>query len=518
MLEDIQASRQTLLAISIDDATQAHQLPVAARLFVSGHTRADFHLSDLQRALSLRFAYLSPDQLYAELFTPLKRGLGNAYKWGNLRDTRKRLRMEIVVTAEGVVVEIQDEGAGFDVGQVVRRLQEGDHYYSNQGKGFAHFNKMRSIVSYADGGRTFLLCFLRFPQIDSQYRFLGDAVDPRIMGARLASAIPPGLCNSQRALQTCHIYVPESKAVPPPELKYTVMYRDAAATESDNGSANCYMRLTGRLLPSDDAATDYGTAASLVQRGYNQQGCSQIPTPVAHMEDLGLVLYGFMPHMNLRKFASRCQDATHFIRVVQQIGAGLRRFHELAAKMPDQGSAYPQKHGVSDSQADTISALIEQVAKTDLHLAQTMAQLYADVQPELQAIAPLTKTVIHGDFSWINIKYDEERFYFYHFEAARQAHPGFDLGGFLADLCRFCMIQEPDKLAWYQPSHNAFLDAYFDDAIPDWYSALPFFTVDALLLSLPRLLKNSPKKWYKQLDAYVEVCYGMKDRLCGCFA
>jgi hypothetical protein len=68
-------------------------------------------------------------------------------------------------------------------------------------------------------------------------------------------------------------------------------------------------------------------------------------------------------------------------------------------------------------------------------------------------------TPIHGALGWDCIHYGVDgRFYLYRFEKCRQSDPGFDLGGFAADLLCFTLAGCDD--AAYRLCSNAFLSNY----------------------------------------------------------
>ena len=111
--------------------------------------------------LARRFADIPPEQFIRDIERPLKMGLGNAFKRGNGRDRDKRIRVEAVVTEAGALIEISNEGPGFDVEDTLRRFRASEHYFTNKGGGFKAFERSGSVISYADGGRTLLIRFLR---------------------------------------------------------------------------------------------------------------------------------------------------------------------------------------------------------------------------------------------------------------------------------------------------------------------------------------------------------------------
>jgi hypothetical protein len=117
-------------------------------------------LGILRKAFSSRYAHLPKAHVSADLIYLVKKGLGNAYKWGNTRDSQKLLRVSTIVTDIGAVIKISDQGDGFDPGHVVEQFARHERYFSHAGSGFSHFHNTTSVISYADGGRTLLIRFL----------------------------------------------------------------------------------------------------------------------------------------------------------------------------------------------------------------------------------------------------------------------------------------------------------------------------------------------------------------------
>src|SRR5262245_20779185 len=109
----------------------------------------------LASAFSSMYAHVAAAHVSYDLVAVVKKGLGNAYKWGNHRDPRKRLAVTSVLTRVGAVIKITDEGDGFDVSRVVT-----ERLFTRKGSGLTRFRKTSSVISYADGGRTLLIRFL----------------------------------------------------------------------------------------------------------------------------------------------------------------------------------------------------------------------------------------------------------------------------------------------------------------------------------------------------------------------
>jgi len=128
--------------------------------FVLHGSTPDELLPTLMQTFASRYASLPSDRVFDELNYLVKKGLGNAYKWGNGGDPKRTLTVRAVMTDVGAMVAIADEGDGFDVTNVLGRFLRHDSYSRHGGSGFFHFHESSSLVSYADGGRTLLIRFL----------------------------------------------------------------------------------------------------------------------------------------------------------------------------------------------------------------------------------------------------------------------------------------------------------------------------------------------------------------------
>jgi hypothetical protein len=133
--------------------------PEEALLVVRGRT-PDKLLPMLMETFSRRYAFLPQERVFADLSRLVKKGLGNAFKWGHDSDPSRVLTVRAVMTNAGAVVAIVDEGPGFGVQEVLGQFHHEDAYFRHGGSGFSHFHETRSVISYADGGRTLLIRFL----------------------------------------------------------------------------------------------------------------------------------------------------------------------------------------------------------------------------------------------------------------------------------------------------------------------------------------------------------------------
>ncbi len=492
MLADIGVLSAPAAVPLVDLAAPAFLTAASVRVHLVGHSAADPAFLALHGALKARFAHLSPDRLRAELLEPLQRGLGNADKWGNRGDAQKAISIEAIVTNQGIVLSIQDQGAGFAVATVIKQQGSGEQYFHNKGKGFSQFAAVASLISFADEGRTFRLRFLCFPP-ERDVSGVGLAGDAAYMQTRLAEISLPDL-PADLQLAACHLYQPQNKDDDDGELHYLLTYQTPAGTP-------IYQTLTGRHQAAG-AAHDYTVTTQLWESGFNRRSPIHVPQPVAYLEDLQLVLYAFCPECNLRKQLTRISKQAAFLTVLQQVGRGLRALHSSAVYLPatSQPTAIAHEH---EAALAALACHLQQVAPQQVEQVQHLAQT---IQHDIEQGQPYTAVLTHGLLSWINLRYAGDRCYFYRFDRCQMAHPGYDLGHLLADLRRFCFLRNRTDAGGYALGRQALLDAYFGREWPAWHVDLPYFTAWAMLYRLVRLHENAANHRYAQLTAYLRQC------------
>jgi hypothetical protein len=138
---------------------------------------SDYHMGRQSFLLyRARFPHVPVSDLYENLVKPAKRAMGNAFKWGNGGDRTKPVVVDHYVTKRGIVVAVGDRGGGFDCEEALSRFRDNAKYFTDAGSGFKTFAECRSLVSYADAGKTVLI----------QYRVEPDTEGGRGQQASLA--------------------------------------------------------------------------------------------------------------------------------------------------------------------------------------------------------------------------------------------------------------------------------------------------------------------------------------------
>ena len=160
MLQDINVSKTVVCETLTEASDPAFVQQDQAYLAIKGKTPTEL-LPVLNDALTHRFSDVKHEYLFRNLLYPLKKAVGNAYKRGNHKDPDKWIYVEIIVTPKGAFVDVTDEGSGFDVQDILKKFLAGDKYFTHGGSGFKQFKKTKAVVSFANGGSTWRLRFLK---------------------------------------------------------------------------------------------------------------------------------------------------------------------------------------------------------------------------------------------------------------------------------------------------------------------------------------------------------------------
>lgn len=160
MLQDLNVAKKVFSETLSEASDPAFVQRDQACLAIKGKTPTEL-LPVLNEALSQRFSDVKHEYLFRNLLYPLKKAVGNAYKRGNHKAPDKWIHVEIIVTPKGAFVDVSDEGSGFDVQGVLEKFLAGDKYFTHGGSGFKQFKKTKAVVSFANGGSTWRLRFLK---------------------------------------------------------------------------------------------------------------------------------------------------------------------------------------------------------------------------------------------------------------------------------------------------------------------------------------------------------------------
>ncbi len=452
-----------------------------ARLVLRGRTCNDI-LPLVSVALKRGCSAARGQDFTDDVIELVKKGLGNAWKWGNRKDPAKSITVEVIATGTGVVAAITDEGDGFEVEGTVGAMRRGDHYFTHGGSGLAHFEKARSLVSYADRGRTVLICCRR--------RASDPARDPEVMKPLLAAACP--CFRDQKAtIKSCRIDELSDPEEDHAELGYRLRYRG-------RDDPDRRITLTGRLLPGAVAERDLDIARRL--RDAMPEGGLRIPAPLAALGEPSMAIFECAATKNFRDHAKSLQGHKAWVRAVTTAASGVRDLHRSGIALHEQSiEEVLERHGAAVQRAEARLAASSRPGRSR-QLRQAWDRLAAKA-PDLDGTARAT---IHGNLGWRDILYSDRRMYLFRFELSGSAHPGFDVGGFLADSLRFHVLRDDGNRRLHAAGCEAFLAAYFNGEAPSWRERLDAFIAAALLLRLDRIVRRPVKKWDRKVDAFLE--------------
>ena len=483
MLKEIEAP--PLNGNPLTDLTDPRLLVSNAHLVFHGHTRNDL-FPPVEVVMSERFARVPRLELIRELLVPLKSALGNAHKRGNHADASKSILVEAVLTPKGALVAVSDEGEGFDVAMVLRHLRNRERYFTNVGHGFRRLDDTTSRVTYEDGGRTALLCFL-LPN--------GDRESSPTRGPLPVQRLTPvlDLGGEGRRLASSRAYVVGADGAGSCDLRYVLRL-------DSRSSPGAQVRiLSGRLHRNASAAAADFSAASQLHRELRLKGVG-IPVPLPRLAgEPRLVLYDLHPWMNLGEYLADRGTPQVLQRRAERVGRALAALHRSSVAFAKTELGLLGK-GFRGSCLRVGSSL--EAAHPDTNLPVRFRQVVQRLEERAAAVEPREPSPIHGRFGLDCVQYDVEgQFYLYRFEACRMSQPGFDLGGFLADLRSLASSQGDDEI--YEMGRESFLGGYRSKEPRRFgHCELGFFQAVASIDRLDRLRPGSPG----EVDSLLRDC------------
>jgi anti-sigma regulatory factor (Ser/Thr protein kinase) len=430
---------------SLRDVTDPRVANGDVHVCVGCHGRDDvFPL--LKAALLERFASVPRPDLIRDVLVPLKNALGNACKHGNRRDPAKRISVELTLTRQGALIAITDEGPGFNAARTFRRFQSQETYFVNHGSGFRNLHRAKSTVSYENDGRTLLLCYRPAAQSEDQPAPFPAAVrnsgpgspPPKIVDPEwIRTAALAGFAGGPSEIESCRVYATHGRAGDDCGNRYVLR------VAGRHGQPPAMRTLTGRLHAAEaDAEADFAAATRLREARISER--VRIPRPVARPAgEPRLVLYEFDPWMNLWEYLNYRESLNSLRHSAERIGQTLAGLHRSRVAFTG---------GTDDSAGMDLSAMLARVA-TKLETQNAPRDLVDRFHSLVQRLherelhgQPQRLVPIHGGFGWDCIHYGvDARFYLFRFEKCRQSYPGFDLGGYAADLLCFTLAAHDER-------------------------------------------------------------------------
>jgi hypothetical protein len=401
--------------------------------------------------LSERFAAVPRTRLLRDLLVPLRSALSNAHKRGNRGDAAKLIAVETVLTRNGALLAITDQGDGFDVSGVIGHCRRNERYFAHRGAGFSRFDRADAIFTYENGGRTLLLGFVaagyggRSSEMDDA---LERVTDLGWLRSRFATDLPE-LALGDARLESLRASVIGSVGGGR-DLRYVLRV-------GEDGSPPRIRVLSGRLHVDAAAADADFAAACRLQAEFALKSVT-IPRPLPRIaSELRLVLYDMHPWMDLREhLADRGWDRKFLRLRCERVGRALARLHRSGIALGRE-EREPLDDSLLDLWARARGRLVAAQAGADI------LQRFAHLQARLRArIAPLParpRCAIHGRFGFDSIQYGVDgELRLYRFEACRRSHPALDIGGFLADLAAWASTQSDPGIQ--DVGREAFLRGY----------------------------------------------------------
>lgn len=482
MLAEIGVAECELGRAVHDPGEPAFQGQAPAQLFVHAHHRNEF-FPQLERVLLRRFHRVGEERLQRELLGPFRNALGNAHRRGNGEDLARWLDVEVVVSERGAVVVVTDEGSGFDIERVLRQLANKERYFTRGGHGMRCFIRTSSVVSYADGGRTWLMRFCSDPepgepQTEEEGAAFGPAGDPGFMRTFLAGRLA---CFRDHGveLDSCRVFARPGKLAAS-ELAYVLGCRA-------RGRPARTIVLTARLLPAEAARADVAMAARLRAAGVGSGEGLRIARPLGAFAEPALSLFHLDPSLTLRDVVKRTTRGT-LAPILRSIALGLAELHRCTVEPEDEvGLA-----AVIERHLEAMARVEERLA--DGRIRERARACFERLLARSGRLARCRTVPVHGALAWDCIVRSRRGWELFRFDECRLAHPCFDLGDFLADLLRFALHPSQDRRL-YAAGRAVLLGSYLDGSRPPWARDLDWFVASALLERLERMMRREQEKW-----------------------
>lgn len=492
MLADIGAGESALSLdpLEPDDPAFLERDPV--RLVVRAHHRTEL-FGRLEQALRARFERGASEHLAGDLLMPLRKAIGNSHRRGNKEDPGKWLTAEVVATGRGAVVSVTDEGDGFDFERVVRQFENEERYFTREGHGIASFARIGSLVSYANGGRTWLLRYLSDPEpgepLSEGDAALGPAADAAFMRSFLAREVPSFRARGV-TLDACRVYA-LSREEGESELAYVV--RCHAGEQAPETQV-----LTARLLPEAAARADVEMAERLRAAGVGEAGGMTVPAPLGAFRAPSLSLFRLDPSVTLRERIKKCIALGPLTLIMRLVAIGLATIH-LSNVSPGAVEDFDEVLGRQRRAKHRVEARF--AGKPGQARASACFDRLLD---RSAGLAPCEPAPIHGALEWDSIVATRDGWELFRFDRSRLSHPAIDVGTFLADLWRFHNLRSKGDPALGRAAHAVFLESYFSRGRPAWARDVDWFVAASLLQRLDRLAQRDEGKWEGKIEPILD--------------
>jgi len=498
MLGDIQSAGRGASSPLADLADPRFLEREEAWVMLRAHERDDL-LEDLEGPLNRRYRAVPRERLRRELMEPIKKALGNAYKWGNRRDPAKWIGVEIVATRAGAFVAVSDEGDGFDVRALVAKRRAGERYFTHGGSGLAHFEKTASRVGYENQGRTVMIRFLCSAepgrQVDARERAdLGDAASEAFMAAQIAAV--PRFRKQRVSVESCRVYA--SSEVGDREVERELTYAVKLRRPGSGGTRTVLLK--GRLLPPHLGRTEFVVSHQLGNGAFKNHETMRVPKPLTILDQPSIVLLEWHPTIAFKDRVRSIDTPIRLAKVFTAVGGGLRILHASQVGL----AVLETAEEACERCRDAGRRIESRLASSGPRRLEQLHECVALVVRGFRDLESWEYRPVYGQLRWDAVTCARKRFYLNGFEHCRLSHPGLDLGGFLADAVRFYVLRE-ERRDLYAHVRRALLDGYAADGLA-WRGDIEWFVGCALLLGLDRLVARPEKKWEPKVDGLLGEC------------
>jgi hypothetical protein len=290
----------------------------------------------------------------------------------------------------------------------------------------------------------------------------------------------PELARGDMVLRELRVFLHPDPPSGAPQISYVLR-----GTTQDGVA--CQGVLTGLRSSQQGARRALAVAAQLRRLSPDATLVIRVPEPVAAVLEPPVALFRFDPQRNLRQYLRDAADPGLPGDLAAAAAQRLRQFHESPLDLDEQESWSQVAAELHSAAADAAGRLD---AAGERRSAERARALRDRLEAAAERVAPASAP-IHGCLTWKNIVRSDDDFYLTGLERCRRSHPGLDVGGFLADLRRFCLLGKDPDPAGHRAARDLFLGTYSCPERPAWLAGAGFFEAAALLLRVRGFLEHA---------------------------
>jgi hypothetical protein len=221
-------------------------------------------------------------------------------------------------------------------------------------------------------------------------------------------------------------------------LRYHPTVRCVVLYASDPGEGFRASKIVGKLYEkTQKSARVWSTLRMLADSGIGSREW-QMPTPLAHVPDLNLVLMDYLPGMSVRTLL---RTHVHHPLTTQRVGAAARLLAALH-QLPGEGL----KLRTIDTDRAKILRWAAEAQRVAPRLGERITSLLATMEERFGGLSGPSVGLVHGDFAPGQLRAHRERISIVDCHRVSVGDPAIDVGRFVAAISKY-RLRRSDRTA-----------------------------------------------------------------------